>query len=501
MIGIQKLKRNRFLTELLLVLLLTLIGFAVMGYHPGYEDDGIYLSAVQSDLHPALYPHDAEFFKLQMQASAFDNSVAWFVRITRLPVAWAELLGQLPAIFLILWAGYSIAKRLFERAEARWAGVAMLAAMLTLPVAGTALYIADQHLHPRNLATAFILLATDRVIAGKRWYAIPLLVAAFALHPIMAAFGVSFCLCLSIAMMEPVHVWLRDMRAAIARSAAVLIPLGWVFDPASPDWRKAMDTRQYYLLSGWTWYEWLGALGPLVLFWLLWRLAKRRGNTLLSRFALAVLIYGIFQQLVAIVMLAPPSFIRLAPMQPMRYLQIIYCFLALFAGCFIGELLLKRRAWRWAVFLLVANGAMLSAQVAEFPDCPHLEMPWTKPANPWLQAFAWIRTNTPTDAYFALDPYYLAAPDEDYHNFRALAERSALADGIKDTAVVVLVPQLAPEWNREVTAESGWKSFELADFERLKREFGVDWALVSFPAPRGLDCEWHNSELSVCRIP
>jgi len=43
-------------------------------------------------------------------------------------------------------------------------------------------------------------------------------------------------------------------------------------------------------------------------------------------------------------------------------------------------------------------------------DGAHLELPRMVTANPWLQAFDWIRQNTPTDAYFALDPRYLAAP-------------------------------------------------------------------------------------------
>lgn len=471
-----------------------------MGYHPGYEDDGIYLSSVQSDLHPALYPHSAAFFKLQMQASAFDNAVTSFVRITHIPVAWTELLGQLLAIFLILWACQSIAKKFFDRAEVRWAGVAMMAAMLTLPVAGTALYIADQHLHPRNLATAFILLAADRILAGKRWHAIPLLLAAFVMHPIMAAFGFSFCFCLVLALMEPVHVWLREMRTAVARGAAVALPIGWLFDSPNVEWRKAVSTRDFFFLHRWTWYEWLGVIAPLFLFWLLMRLAKKRGETLLSRFALAVLVYGILQQVVAIAMLTPSTLVRLLPLQPMRYLQIIYCFLALFAGCLIAQYLLKGRIWRWAIFLIAINGGMLTAQEAQFPDCAHFEMPWTRSANPWLQAFSWIRQNTPTNAYFALDPYYLAAPDEDYHSFRALAERGQLADGIKDTSVVTQIPQLAPAWYRQLKAQEGWQHFKRDDFERLKKQFGVDWVLVSYPPPAGLDCRWHNDALTVCRV-
>jgi hypothetical protein len=41
----------------------------------------------------------------------------------------------------------------------------------------------------------------------------------------------------------------------------------------------------------------------------------------------------------------------------------------------------------------------------------------------------------------------------------------------------------------------------LADFERLKTSFGVDWVLVSRPPSPGLACAWHNRSLAVCRIP
>jgi hypothetical protein len=112
-----------------------------------------------------------------------------------------------------------------------------------------------------------------------------------------------------------------------------------------------------------------------------------------------------------------------------------------------------------------------------------------------------VRENTPVDAYFALDPNYLAAPDEDYHSFRALAERSVLADAIKDTALVTQVPELGPTWERQVRAQSGWPEFKLADFERLKREFGVSWVVVANRQGAGLDCRWRNASLSVCRIP
>jgi hypothetical protein len=144
---------------------------------------------------------------------------------------------------------------------------------------------------------------------------------------------------------------------------------------------------------------------------------------------------------------------------------------------------------------------MFISQRLQFTGSEHLELPGRTSANPWLQAFAWIRQNTPADAYFALDPEYMAAPGEDYHSFRALAERSQLADNIKDTAVVTQVPELGKVWARQVKAQEGWGRFQLADFERLKAEFGVNWVLVAYPQPGGLLCSWHNGVVSVCQIP
>lgn len=478
-------------------ILFSALAFLVMGYHPGIEDDCVYLSAVKADLNPVLYPHDADFFRVQLQATMFDQWVAGFVQITHIPVAWTEFLWEFASIVLILLGTWSIARTVFASQRARWGAVAMMAAMLTLPVAGTALFIADQHLHPRNLATALILMAVASILSRRLWQAIPLLILSFVLHPIMGLLGISFCVFLQIALYEPVLVWLRSWRKAVAAG----VPLGWIFEPPTPLWRKALATRSYLFLTQWAWYEWLGAIAPLVLFWLLWRLAHKRGNEKMARFAMAVFLYGIFQQVVAIIICSSPALVRLTPLQPMRYLHLIYCFLVLIGGGLLAEYVVKDRAWRWALFLVLANGGMFASQRALFPNSPHLELPGVASSNPWLQAFAWIRVNTPVDAYFAMDPNYLAAQQEDYHSFRALAERSQLADALKDTAVVTQVPELGPVWERQVAAQQGFAHFQLADFERLKTEFGVNWVLVPNTQTANLACRWHNESLAVCQIP
>jgi len=490
---VEKLRKR----NILLILAFSLIAVAVMGYHPGIEDDGVYLTAVKGDLNPLLYQHDAQFFRVQLEATLFDKWVAGFIQFTHIPVDVTELLLQFASILLIIVGCWSIARVLFTEERARWAGVALTAAMMTLPVAGTALYLADQHLHPRNVSTAIILFAVSRILEKKMWQAVPLLMLSFVLHPIMASLGISFCCFLAISMLDPVHVWLRSLRDSLAST----VPLGWIFESPTPIWHKALQTRTYFFLYRWTWYEWLGALAPLALFCILWRIALKRGKTVLARFGLAIFAYGIFQFGVALIIQETPSFIRLTPLQPMRFLHLIYFCMTLVGGCLIGKYFLKASAWRWALFLVVINAGMYASQRALYPGSLHLELPGRRSANPWLQSFAWIRNNTPADAYFAMDPRYLEAPGEDYHSFRALAERSQMADALKDTAVVTQVPDLGPDWDRQVTAQAGWKEFKIADFQRLKADFGVDWVLVSYPQTAGLDCPWHNDTLVVCHIP
>ena len=66
--------------------------------------------------------------------------------------------------------------------------------------------------------------------------------------------------------------------------------------------------------------------------------------------------------------------------------------------------------------------------------------------NLWVQAFVWIRGNTPKDALFALDADYINAAGEDAQCFRAIAERSALPDYSKDGGEASIAPELADAW-------------------------------------------------------
>ncbi len=493
-------------TNLLLLVLLTVFAFLVMGYHPGLEDDAFYLAAIKRNLNPALFPHDAEFFRLQFQATIFDKLTAWSVRLTHLPVAWAILLWQLAAIFFLLHGCWRIARRCFSQPSAQWAATATVAVLLTLPVSGIAITLADQYLHPRTLATAAILAAIVAVLDRRLWLAGVLLAFAFAVHAIMASFGISFCAFL---------LW--NQRTAFPRRssslpwAAALVPLAWIFEPASDAWRQAAATRSFYFVACWEWYEWLGVFGPLILLYVLRRVLKRpiekeaQDGPALFTLVNSLLYYGVFQTAVGLLIMLPRSLERLRPFEPMRYLHLLYLLFFLMAGGLLGSYIIRNKVYRWLLLIIPLSVGMFYAQRQMFPASAHLELPGVQPQNPWLQTFAWIRENTPVDVLFALDPHYTTLPGEDFHGFRALAERSVLADYDKDGGMAARVPRLAPRWLKEVNAQAGWQNFQPADFQRLKQDFGVTWvvlpsASLQDPERQGMTCPYHNVQLQVCRL-
>jgi hypothetical protein len=111
-----------------------------------------------------------------------------------------------------------------------------------------------------------------------------------------------------------------------------------------------------------------------------------------------------------------------------------------------------------------------------------------------------VRENTPVDAVFALDPQFMHIDGEDTIGFRCLAQRSRLADDVKDNGVVSMFPPLADEWLGQVQALDGWKNFGAADFGRLRARYGVGWVVVQQSRGVGLDCPYQNSAVRVCRV-
>jgi hypothetical protein len=277
------------------------------------------------------------------------------------------------------------------------------------------------------------------------------------------------------------------------------LPFFLDFAPLQGPARACLLSRTYFFVSNWAWYEWAGVFAPLAL--LGWFAAARPRHTLpaFRRLAIASIPFGLAFTAAAVVLAIPrlESYNRL---QPMRSFHLLYAIFFVLLGGLIGEYGIKTRAWRWvALFVPLALGMAL-LQESAFPASQHVEWPGSGRGNTWISAFLWIRNHTPKDAVFALDPDYLARPGEDSHGFRAVAERSVLADNLKDSGVVSLFPQLANEWERQVAAQRGLDRFQLPDLRRLAARYPVTWILTVRPGPAGLECPYQNRDLAVCRM-
>jgi hypothetical protein len=482
------------LKDFFLLSLLTLGALLVHGYHPWAEDAEIYLPGVEKTLHPELFPFNAQFFESHAHLTFFPNLIAASVRLSHISLEVALFCWQIISIFLLLLACWTLIGKCFTDRNARWAGVGMIAALLTLPVAGTALLVMDQYINPRNLTAFAAIFAISKILDKKYLESALFLFFAAAIHPLMAVFALSYC---------AVLVCIRQFDARFA-VAGFLLPFGISFEvPSSAYHQVALSHANHYLWQ-WHWYEWLGAIAPIAILGWFSRIARSRQWRNLDLLCRGLVAYQLIYLVMALVVSIPVRLETLGRLQLMRSLYILYILLFLFAGGLLGEYVLKNRLWRWLALFVPLCAGMFMAQRAEFPASAHIEWPGAPPKNHWVQAFEWIRNNTPQDAIFALDPFHMNIPGEDANGFRAIAQRSMLADAVKDSGAVTMFPPLAEVWLAQVQAQSSWKQFQLQDFQRLRTDYGVTWVvverLVQRPVTAGIDCPYQNQSISVCRV-
>jgi hypothetical protein len=482
-------------------LALTAAALLIHGYHPYAEDAEIYLPGVQKILHPELFPTGQEFFRSHANLTLFPNLISFSLRVLHLPFETGLFLWHLASIFLFLLACWELSGLLSPTPTARCAAVALVTALMTLPVAGTDLYIVDQYLNPRNLSAFASVFAVTRVL--KKQYLAASLWLAFALsvHPLMPMYTISFCLLL-VAMER--FTRRPEPKPTVNPSSiavACIAPLSALLAAPTPAYHEAVQFHSAHYILRWAWYEWLGALAPVALLWWFASIARARQRRDMEKLCLALVIYDLIYFAAALLLSIPKSFEALARLQPMRSLHLLYILMFLMAGVLLGEYVLRSRIWRWLLLFVPLSIGMLAAQRALFPASAHIELPEAAPRNPWAQAFLWVRDNTPENAIFALDPYYMRIPGEDTIGFRCRAERSRTVDVNKDSGAVSMFPPLAEQWWEQFQDLRGWKNFQKADFLRLKARYGVSWVILQQPGLTGLECPYQNREVQVCQAP
>jgi len=483
------------------LLALTAAALLTHGYHPYTEDAEIYLPGVERILNPALFPVGREFFESHARMTLFPNLVAFSLRLTHLPFETGLLAWHITSIFLLLLACWELSGILFPTAKARWGSVCLIAALLTIPVAATALYIADQYLNPRNLAAFAAVFAVARILERKYLRALAWLLFAMSVHPLMWVFPFSFgSLWIAMEQIDGRTVAAGKQHSGLAMAGGFVLPGIGFARQASPAYHEAARVHSYFYIQDWKWYEWLGILGPLALLWWFKRMALAWHWMLLERACRTFLIYEAIYLFVALAVDLPARFESLARLQPLRSLHLLYIFVFVCLGGFLGEYVLKDRTWRWVALFGTLSIGMFAAQRSLFPGSAHVEWPGRTNRSPWAQAFFWIRENTPPQAVFVLDPEYMRVPGEDVIGFRCLAQRSRLADLVKDGGVASMFPPLAEQWWEQVQAQTPWKNFQAADFERLREKYGVSWVVVQQPGVAGLECAYQNVAVRVCQL-
>lgn len=507
----------------LLVSALTLFALAVHGYHPVAEDGGLYVAGVKWLLDPALYPHGTAFVLEPMRFSLFAPLLAGLVRLSHLGLPWVLLALHLASVWATLFAAWVLAARCWAQRAARAGAVVLLSCWLTLPVAGTALFLMDPYVTARSFSTPCTLLALVGALDLTDWSGSEStrrrglylwaggIVLAAVMHPLMAAYALWATL-----MLVCVRSSWRNTRvwAPVGLSVttlAVAACLERIAKPESADSIRAALTRTYWFPAMWAWYELVGLIAPLaILLAFAWASSPKppphdstpenSARQALARMAVAV---GVTASLVAwLLARAGAAAYLVARMQPLRAFQIVYLVMVLALGAKLGEWVLRRSVWRWAAAMVLLGGVMLAAQRDAFPNSNHMELPWTTPRNPWVQAFLWIRGNTPQDALFALDADYISEPDEDAQSFRAIAERSALPDYSKDGGEASIAPELTQAWTVGQAAQQGLSSRQETDARRIAAlsPLGVSWVVLETGAATGFDCPYRNAAVKVCRL-
>ena len=480
---------------MMILALIAIAAVAIHGYHLGADDAAIYIPGIKKAADPTLFPSGAEFFMSHAHLSLFANIVGGSARLTRAPMDLAIFAWHFACILLLLVACRRLLSLCFVTERARWAGIAVVAGALSVPVAGTALVIMDPYLTARSLSTPMTVFAVASCAAGQWKRALLWVLATALIHPQMAAYGAAFVAIYGAAKA------CESVSSAIPQAGPVFYagaPLLLTFEAPSGPAREALLSRTYFFVFTWTWYEWVGVFAPLAILW--WFSKRVRRNTTPAFIAIcrALVPLALLATAAAVFLELSPRLENFARLQPMRALHIVYVvFFALF-GAVLGEYALKDSVLRWALLFTCLAASMCAVQLAAYPESAHVEWPGTSARNPWISAFLWIRSNTPKNALFALDPRYMLSPGEDEHGFRAIAERSALADEVKDSGAASLFPSLADEWKSEVVAED--RDFAARDFRELAKDYHVNWVVTMRPLPAGLRCPYRNDEVLVCRV-
>ena len=386
------------------ILFLSLLAIAVQGYHYGVDDAAIYIPAVERFAHPSLFPYGADFFLSHSRVSIFSKVVGAAVRWLHMPLSWAVLAFHVLGIYLLLLAGHWLATLCFTRARAQWAATLTLASVLTFRLQAQRclswIPISRRARSPRRLRS-LLSRPSSRRVQPLRWFCSPSPHRCIPRWRLTALrWWCSLCrdsrptrvpaeeaLAGSIGFFVrlPTDFISGPRRSPIARRfthAPSSLPGHGpgMSGPVSAAARNPLCHHAHPLIGG---HACGGATLP--------RLAGARAASPSRRF---------FSSAPAATSMTSCACSPCAPSNS----STSSCSCCSAAWQRVST---ARKVWRWLLLFLPISATMYGVDRSLYPASHHLELPGRAVVNPWLQAFNWVRYNTPEDAVFALPPRYL----------------------------------------------------------------------------------------------
>jgi hypothetical protein len=477
---------------------LTAAALLIHGYHCGVEDGEIYVPGAKKLFDPKLYPYATEFFLAHCHLSLFGPILAGTAKLTHLSMDWTLFAWYLASLVAVLASCWLFVSACFSTSRARWTSMLVITAVLTMPATNTSLLLIDPYLTARSFSTPLSLFALASFLERRYVRVAAAMLLTACVHPQMVAY---------LLVLTGV-IWAAERAKRVVRepvpvlaSAIGFLPTGFHFARAAGPYREALFSRDYFFLYNWTWYHWLGMLAPLAILAWFWKSNLRGTRPGFQSISFALIPFGLLSIAAAVLVCSPglEMFVRLQPLRSFHLITLV--FVLLLSGV-AGEYLANGRRWAPAALFVPLAAGMFFVARQTYPNSPQIEIPSKTSSNPWVNTLLWVRQNTPSDAVFAVDSRYFKDDPTDVHGFRAVSERSALADYFKDGGVVSLFPALAVEWKQMSDATYGLNHFSSDQFRHLEQEYPeVTWTVIHGPAPIGMDCPFQQDSYSVCHMP
>jgi len=169
-------------------------------------------------------------------------------------------------------------------------------------------------------------------------------------------------------------------------------------------------------------------------------------------------------------------------MQPLREFQIVYLVMTSPSEPNSANPS-SRSAWRWCAALAFRRSLLTAARATSQLTPPRTPRHRNPQPKSWLQAFLWIRDNTPKDALFALDADYINAPAKTPNVFAPSpnAPPCRLLQGRREASIA---PDLTAAWTLAQSAQRNLSAHHhRRRAPRALSPLGVSWLVLQSTAP------------------